>query len=198
MIYTAIDIETTGLYPGTHQILEFGAIIEDMVTPIENLPTFHKYVLSKSYNCQPTAIIMNIEIMKKINQYDWMLPEDDPQQPFPFVREDLLVGTFLKWLKSYGIIENEESPNAFNIGGKNVIGFDLPFIRKLPYGTKIRTKHRSVDPAILYFDPTRDADLPDLQTCLDRAGIEKIVTHTAIEDSIDVIKLVRKFYGIPF
>jgi len=200
MIYVAIDLETSGLYPGIHQILEFGAVLEDMITPVDQLPIFHKYVLSAkgSYNCQPTAIIMNIDIMKKINEYNWKIPENDPEQPHPFVRDDLLVGEFLKWLKSYGIIENEEAPGYINVGGKNFMGFDYPFIKALQYGNKIKIRRRIIDPAPLYFDPAVDADLPDLQTCLDRAGITKTVLHTAVEDSIDVIKLFRHKFGIPF
>lgn len=200
MKYVSIDIETTGLYAGIHQILEIGAVIEDQQSPLEDLPVFHKYVLRDhgSYLCHTQAILLNIEIIKKINQYDWRIPENHPDQPFPYVKEHNLIGEFYKWLKQYGIIENVEAPNAFNVGGKNFIGFDYQFLKALPYGKSLKVKHRVVDPAILYFNPSIDTELPDLQTCLQRAGIDKTVSHTSVEDSYDVIKLVRKYFNIPF
>ena len=76
--------------------------------------------------------------------------------------------------------------------------FDYPFIKAIPYGRKIRVRNRVLDPAILYFNLNTDTEIPDLKTCLERAGIDKEVSHTAVEDSIDVIKLIRHKFGIPF
>lgn len=200
MIYVAIDLETTGIYPGKNEIIEIGAVIEDMVTPVEQLPVYHKYVVKEygNYLCNPTAIVMNIEIIKKLNEYDWRIPIDDPQQKHPFIKSENLVDDFLRWLLQYGIVKSVEAPGAFTAGGKNFATFDADFLKALPHGKNIRFRKRVVDPAQLYLIPEVDNELPDLQTCLDRAGINKTVLHTAVEDSIDVIKLVRHHHGIPF
>ena len=46
-------------------------------------------------------------------------------------------------------------------------------------------------------DPWKNDDAaPGLGLCKERAGIEGIVTHNAIEDAMDVVQLFRKFYKI--
>lgn len=58
----------------------------------------------------------------------------------------------------------------------------------------IKYRHRIIDPSILYVDWSKDESLPSLDECLKRAGIEKSVTHTAVEDAWDVIQVLRKKY----
>jgi hypothetical protein len=49
---------------------------------------------------------------------------------------------------------------------------------------------------MLYFNPlTMDAP-PDLKTCLKMAGIEKEVSHIALDDAFDVIRCLRFKYKI--
>ena len=44
-------------------------------------------------------------------------------------------------------------------------------------------------------DPWKNDDAaPGLGLCKERAGIEGIVTHNALEDAWDVIEILRKFY----
>jgi hypothetical protein len=43
-------------------------------------------------------------------------------------------------------------------------------------------------------DWNNDKSLPNLTTCKERAGIEGVVTHDALEDAWDVIEVLRKFY----
>jgi inhibitor of KinA sporulation pathway (predicted exonuclease) len=35
---------------------------------------------------------------------------------------------------------------------------------------------------------------PSLDTCLERAGIQSVVTHKALDDARDVIRVLRKKY----
>ena len=48
-----------------------------------------------------------------------------------------------------------------------------------------------IDPAILCMDWTTDAGLPNLAECMKRAGIEGVVTHDALQDAIDVVRVLR-------
>jgi len=59
----------------------------------------------------------------------------------------------------------------------------------------VRFRHRVLDPASLYFDPKIDAALPDMKTCMERAGIEGEVAHTAVHDAKVVIDLLRRKYN---
>ena len=43
-------------------------------------------------------------------------------------------------------------------------------------------------------DWNEDESLPSLIKCKERANIEGIVTHNALEDAWDVIELLRKHY----
>jgi hypothetical protein len=69
------------------------------------------------------------------------------------------------------------------------------FLEQLPWWQKlIRVRSRILDPSILFCDWNEDDSLPSLIRCKERANIEGIVTHNALEDAWDVIELLRKHY----
>ena len=84
---------------------------------------------------------------------------------------------------------------TLNVAGKNFGTFDKLFLQELPWWQKlIRTRQRVLDPAILMVDWKNDKSLPNLTQCKERAGVNGIVTHNALEDAWDVIEVLRKFY----
>lgn len=179
MKYCSLDIETTGLDPKTCDILEIGAYIEDtnLFFPREKLPSFHCYIWKENYRGEAYALQMNHNIFKKILDLRTIksnlivLPE--------------FVGFYFRlFLTSY---LKDETPT---IAGKNVMGFDIPFLKELP-GWDIKFRHRAIDPAILYFDPSIDDVLPDTSICKKRAGLSEVVSHEALDDAWDVIQLIR-------
>lgn len=185
MKYVSIDLETTGLNPDTCDIIEFSAVIEDTekLLPIDELPVYHRYIKKDVYKGQPYALFMHSELFKKIN--------NDSENLFSCLEHELIPG-FINWL-----YENNLT-NKINVAGKNFFAFDNLFLRQLPHYEDIKFYHRVIDPAILFLDIKTDNNLPDLKTCLDRSGIKETVSHTATEDAIQVIKLIRKYYNIPF
>jgi hypothetical protein len=64
--YVCIDLETTGLDDANCQILEFGAVIEDWVTPFEKLKSFRCYIYHDQIVGEPYALAMNAAILKKM------------------------------------------------------------------------------------------------------------------------------------
>lgn len=91
----------------------------------------------------------------------------------------------------------------FNVTGKNFWGFDNNFLVKLP-NWKLFFHRRSFDPANLYYNPN-DIVLPSLAECkkrcmemLQNEESEELrnlftsseVTHDALDDAMDVAKLV--------
>jgi hypothetical protein len=83
--------------------------------------------------------------------------------------------------------------------GKNFSTFDKFFIDPLLStinfsGEIIKFRSRVLDPAILYVDWNKDDSLPGLSTCKERAGLDPLVTHDALDDAWDVIELLRKKY----
>ena len=90
-----------------------------------------------------------------------------------------------------GSLDVTERPR-FVAAGKNFGSFDLQFLnRKLNFSEHVRCLHRSIDPAMLYFNPVQDNEPPNMQKCLDRAGIEETVDHTGLADAFSVVKLIR-------
>lgn len=164
----SMDIETTGLDPDTCQILEIGAFC--------NNGSFHCYVNNGLIRGEPYALHMNHEILKKITDCDLIHP-------------DAITQEFDKWLFVV-------SRQKVTIAGKNFAAFDKAFLDKLPGWPKMMKQHahyRFIDIGNLYWNPKIDGDtLPDLKTCMDRAGMLGNVPHTALEDAIIVHKLVKR------
>lgn len=189
MRYVSIDIETTGLNPSNCDIIEFAAVVDDLSVqnPIEKLPTFQTYVLRDSYRGDPYALAMHSEIFKKIAKWkEGKINVCEPKN---------LLNTFITFLTTLGGYET--TPVKINVAGKNFANFDNKFLSLLPDYYKVKINHRIIDPAILYFEPFTDKELPNTETCLKRAGLEATVTHTALEDALLVVKLLRHKFKLP-
>ena len=221
MKYVSIDIETSGLNPDMNNILSIGAIIEDTEKklPYEELPKFNAIVLQHIIQGSPRAITMNKEIIGMIGDY---LEGDDEtkasmnnQGDYIFCTEDDVAQKFYDFLWVNGYMMHVESlktvrivdgvsfpvfggntpPITINVAGKNFGTFDKLFLEDLPWWKKlIRTRQRVLDPAILFVDWKEDKSLPSLTTCKERANINGIVTHNALEDAWDVIEILRTQY----
>lgn len=188
MRYCSIDIETTGLNHDICNILEFAAVADDLKVqlPIESLPVFQTYVLQDHYIGEPYALGMHAEIFKKI--CNWQKSGIHICSP-----ADLLprFHTFLTTLAGYEV--PRDSVIKINVAGKNFGNFDSKFLEKLPHhNLLVKFGHRILDPAMLYFNPDEDTELPSTEICMKRAGIGGEVKHTALEDALNVVKLLRR------
>lgn len=189
MKYISIDIETTGLNPVENDTLEIGAYIEDSNNPLprEQLPCFHVYIWKENYRGNAFALEMNHQILKKILK---LKKANDSS----LVSSEEVANRFGKFLldnKSQWPNEKIFNFGPFVVAGKNLAGFDLPFLNQLPGWNQFKFHRRVVDPGILYFDPTQDEVLPDTSLCKKRAGLSEFVAHEALDDAWDVISLIR-------
>lgn len=196
MRYVSIDIETLGLDPDTCDTIEFGAVIDDMKSPIDKLPRFHCYLPKDNYKGEPYAMAMHRDILLRIAKRE---------EGYQYVPEESLGTCFANWLKSNGAPctydESAEEENEFrveiSVAGKNFSGFDMRFLRRIPkFENHIKVHHRGIDPAMFYFDPRSEKGVPSLDACLKLVGLTKEVAHTAIEDALDVIRLIRHRYPV--
>lgn len=182
MRYISIDIETTGLNPKTCDVIEIGALIEDTddIRSFNQMPSFHCYVWKDNYRGEPYALAMNAHIFQK------MLELRKAGSPLVMYPEDIAqkFGQFLR--QHFGDVKP-------TVAGKNVAGFDLPFLTEniLNWGYAIKFHHRVIDPGMMYFDPRNDQVPPDLKECKKRAKLPEQVSHEALDDAWDVIQLVR-------
>lgn len=177
MRYVSIDLETTGLNEDTCQIVEFAAVLADSSTPdlpVKDLPTFHRYIVLPEYKGEPYALSMHPHIFRAIAKKD---PE------FEYASPEELYLQFRTWLTTNGM-----PTTKIVAAGKNFGAFDLQFIkRNMPRAFMATFGHRFLDPAMLFFNPFEDKKLPDLATCLKRAGLDNHVSHNALEDAQQVV-----------
>jgi len=177
MPYVSIDIETTGLDPETCQILEIGAVWDDWTKPIDELRTYRRLVVHSEYRGNAYALALNAALLKRLSgeREPWFL---DPEQ----VADD-----FATWLKGCGW----DGRTGLTPAGKNFASFDRQFLKRLPrFEEVVKLHHRTLDPAVLFLRPD-DEKLPDSKTCYERAGLDNKVAHTAVEDALAVVRLVR-------
>jgi|694.fasta_scaffold08002_17 oligoribonuclease len=191
-MYVSIDIETLGLNSESCDTIEFGAVLDDLKSPIDSLPIFHCYLVKDNYRGEPYAMSMHAKKLEIIAArtlgYNYLEPLH-------------LDAEFASWLKSHGVAEVEKPQGGatlkISVAGKNFATFDMAFLNKIPnWGTSISIKRRIIDPAVLYFDPKTMEELPDLESCLAIAGIQKQVTHNAVDDALDVVKCLRYKWNI--
>lgn len=180
MKYASIDIETTGLDDSFCQMLEFGCVLDDMIMPIEDCPTFHCYIVRERYVGQPYALSMHAAIFRRIADLVPGYNYFTPQEAFDKFEAFLFANGFT-W-------------KGLNIVGKNFGSFDRNFIlRDWPH---FKSRHRILDVGSSFFNPIYDHDgLPDLKTCMERVGKTGVVAHTAVEDAYECVSLIRLRYA---
>ena len=197
MKFISIDIETTGLDPETCQVIQIGAIIEntDTVAPIENLPRFQCIVEHQHLTGSPFALYMNREIVNRLGELERADREarSEIRKKHNIIPANLVSKSFSMWLTANGIPKLESSDQvSITVAGKNFGVFDKVFLEKIPGWTSaIRFKQRMLDPGILCMDWATDAGPPNLQTCMQRANVEGSVTHDALQDAVDVVRVLR-------
>lgn len=192
MIYVSIDIETTGLDPKVHDIVEFGAVIDNLKKPlpIDKLPTYHAIFKKRNDNYIATPYYMSLH--KRI--WDALVKNEGN-----IIEITSLMYGFSNFLSRNGVpFDDYKQRYTVAVAGKNFVNFDLPFLQeKIPAGNAwagVHFQRRVIDPAILYFDPQIDKELPNMKLCLERAGIKEEVNHGAVSDALQVVKLIRKHF----
>ena len=175
MRYVAIDIETTGLNPERCQVIELAAVVEtDWHTPVEQLPTFHRFVNpGDEIRGEAYALWMNANIL---------LQTKDAAD----LHGNLIdLGAFVR--EFFG-------ERSVTIAGKNFGAFDYRFLSRNEGWRFVRHKHRFIDVGNLYWNPATDVDLPALKECQIRAGVPHREEHRAVDDCRAVIECVRAWH----
>lgn len=169
----SIDLETTGLDPINNQILEVGIIIDNGLA-LDRLPTFRCIVQHEKYRGSAYALALNHEILHELSFKEDAHTVDEV---VPAIRDFLQA--------------NDVNPLKFIAAGKNIGSFDIQFLKQLPgWGTLVKPLHGYLDPGPMYWEPG-DVGVPGLSKCKKRAGLPPTVTHKALEDAFDVVKLIR-------
>ena len=202
MILYSIDIETTGVNPETSQILSCGIAELDTEKGLTGR-TLNILFPREQIQGTPFAINMNQDLIKLQRDYlmagtgtrgvilnlygydyavmpygmDWMKLDEVlyfEDKVFDFDAKSL-TDIFAEFVKD---------PLNVTCLGKNFASFDLQFLKRTNIFNDVKLNSRSADPAVLFFEPS-DLGLPNMQLCMDRAGVKGEVTHNALQDAID-------------
>lgn len=186
MKYLSIDIETTGLNPEKCQILEFAAVIDDTdkACRISELPRLHlRFDLGEGFYGEPYALNLNRSLIQKIFKRDKSECEIVDSRQL-----NILILNFIGAHIPYS--------DKIVVAGKNFHGFDKKFLDKIDAFSGVKLSHRCIDPTVLFWQAA-DKELPSSEKCYARAGLVEDVKHTALEDAIGIIKLVRRGLTLP-
>ena len=193
-----LDLETTGLDPSYCQPIQVGLLWDpDGATPLPECPQTEFLIKWDRIQGEPYALRMNAALISRIANGEGVPPDDVMDQIVGFLQGALMADS----PQRHPILDV-----SIALGGKNVVGFDLPFLDRFGVAKggfeqcpnagfdgvkhKVRFEYRVVDPGTLWMLPG-DSVPPNLKTCLSRAGIDKAVAHTALEDCYDVANVVR-------
>lgn len=211
--YLSIDIETTGLpSEGPVRIVEVAVVVDAFDGGRFDRPE-DPYRISfyvHPSDAPPSYVWDNAQLVAhKMHEGSglksswWRAPQEIAgmwyglRSPGGFAVLDSSVGRVIcGWLQSIGFLDDEETgPYRVNLAGKNVAAFDLPLLRELTdWDGHLVGRHRIMDPGPLYLRPREDHALPNQTQCLQRAGMEDLVAHTALQDAWQVVWLLRNRY----
>lgn len=185
MKYVSIDIETTGTVPHEHQILEFGAVLDDtdwwLTKKVEELPSIRLRFKYDTIRGEPFAIQMNHILIRDMA----MMPDElcVPADLGPLFAQFLQANNF---------------STEINPAGKNFDTFDRPFlVANQSFLKHVRMRRRALDPALMYLQPTDEA-VPGMEQCMKRAGFQydHVLAHTAVYDAQCIVRLLRQSLGV--
>lgn len=166
-----LDTETTGLDPARCQVLEVG-LVPVVAGRVRDELAAECHVEHEHLCYQPG----------RLRLMGHGLDRRDGVEAVPAAALDgWLCSAFNRCLRAAGAAEPVATA-AVVLGGKNVAGFDLPFLRPLCPHAARRVRHRVVDVAGLCLRPD-DAVPPDLAECLRRSGYAPEVAHAALADA---------------
>lgn len=223
MIYVSIDIETTGLGENT-QTLSIGLVVEDTnnLKPFEELPKLEIAIIHERLEGEIFALNMNRDLISDILSYkiaktpehrkeielvtgrEYLYEENVTKRIFHFLFDNKALDSVFDPNnlvvevingKTYPALTSKMKPYYFNGAGKNFANFDNKFLERLPRWKQVlRARGRTIDPSILFVDWKNDNAIPGLSLCKERANLDPHVTHNAIDDAMDIVKLLRKQY----
>lgn len=185
MRYMSIDIETTGLDPEVDQILEVAAVVDDLddPRPLVDLPRLRFFVKQDRLSITPETLKLHLNgtLLKEYAETQYVIEANR-------IKNKL----WELWTEYSFIPMHYMLKNPIVAAGKGFASFDRDFLKRV--GCKFH--HRVLDPTS-YYVHSSDKVPPDMKTCLKRADLPARETHRALDDALDVVRLLRTMYDMP-
>jgi len=195
--YLSLDLEFTSLDPVHSQILEIGAVFDDGVSPIDQLPTFRTFIYHHILeHVELEALPMNAELIKTVAGYSKELKH----QLGPTTRL-MDFEAWLRLMRSKYLTDENGKVGRVQVAGKNAAGADIPilknnFLRYVGYEENITGQftHRTLDVGSLYLDVF--GENVTLGKINELTGRNANVSHKALDDAFDVVYAIRHKMGM--
>src|SRR6478752_4747812 len=163
MKYASLDIETTGIDKQNCQVIQIGVVIDDLMTPVHELPRFEAFINHDVLKFEPFALNLHLKT-GLLSRY----LEDKNKESFNAVALNLR----LFFAKHYPLATPKDK---YYLAGKNLASFDVPFLRagndEMMNTLLNQCGHRVIDPATYFTDFINDKAPASLDDCKKRAGI---------------------------
>ena len=187
MRYLSIDIETTGLDPSTAQVIQLAMVVEstETVRPVSQLPYFDMGLVAQGYSGDSYAMGLNERLLEVLRRCSGIHESRLYRgRAFGVARD------FNVWTKAVGFVNDHFGSTKVFVAGKNAAGFDLRFIRAAKPELADRFHHRVIDVGSVALGAGHPwtTGVPSMSDLLP-AGTE--VTHDALEDALDNIRVLR-------
>lgn len=205
MKYVSTDIETTGLDPSKHKVIEIAMVIDDLANPkpLYHLPKISWYIDNGGGELvwSDAALLMfkdRLQEYYEVCSNRAALQKEDVGYAMLEFLGFHLGDVFTRELGTPAAYSEFIKTNKVTFAGKNFAGFDKPFLSKITNGMiDMFVHHRVLDPGSMY-TKVDDQFIPSIDECKKRANIPGVVSHRALEDALDVVRLVRYHFGITF
>ncbi len=193
MRFFTVDIETTGLDPHKHGVIEFAAIYADLAGTFEP-KCFQRLIIPINMTWDFYCLKLHAGLIQEIDRLAAV------KDPLVLASLDQVAVQFKNWMheecevplsKKNIRLDDKLVLERVTAAGKNFGSFDLQFLLHGSKEFETTFRHRALDPVMLYTAP-EDVIPLDLAGCKLRAGLVPKVAHRALQDCWDVVDLLQK------
>lgn len=187
--YVSMAATTLAQTPERGHIIELGAVIDDYKTEIENLQTFHCYILHPVIKADSYRLFENNHIFRYFAPY----AEKTPKM---MVMNQKIGVSLSYWMQRNGFSEwyarGLSKRYELIVAGFDLYPSVLSFLEaQTDFGEYFRIEGH-LDPAAFLFDPRKDEVYPFERQCCERLGL----THSrcALQRAINTIRCLRAIW----